>query len=93
MTSLENIAASTNQSVDFISNDLQKMIKSRFFSNAKIDSATNEIIIGGKQKSTVSQAHSSAKSEEEAYTCPGCDATGNKPKGTRITCDYCGTEI
>ena len=88
MTSLENIAASTNQTVDFVSNDLQKMIKSKFFAQATIDTASNEIIIGGaKTKPKQEQV------EMVTYICPGCEASGNKPKGSIGICDYCGSSV
>jgi len=93
MTSLENISASTNQTVDFVTKDLQKMIKMKFFANATIDTSANEIVIGGKTKGAQAQAQAAAQVELEAYTCPGCDATGNKPKGTHVECEYCGTPV
>jgi hypothetical protein len=95
MTSLENIAASTSQSVNFVYDDLQKMINKKFFANAVIDKEANEIIIGGKKTAAPApvQTQTTAPSELEAYICPGCEASGSKPKGIRVSCEYCGTEV
>jgi len=90
MTSLENIAASTNQTVDFVGNDLKKMIKSRFFAQAKIDTAANEIVIGG---TATRPKRSQTQTELEDYICSGCDAQGSKPKGSGGICDYCGSPV
>ncbi len=87
MTSLENIAASTNQPVEFVAKDIQQMIKKRFFAHATIDTATNEIVIVGKMKKTEAQV------EMEAYVCSACDATGEKPKGASAECEYCGSPV
>jgi uncharacterized protein YaaW (UPF0174 family) len=92
MTSLENIAASTNRTVEFVIADMNRMVKKRFFANATIDTTTNEIIIGGrKQEATV--APQSAQVEQVSYICAGCDAQGYKPKGVNISCEYCGNTL
>ena len=88
MTSLENIAASTNQTVDFVSNELQKMIKSKFFARATIDTVSNEIVIDG-----IKPKPQQIQTELEEYVCPGCEATGYKPKGSTSDCDYCGSPV
>lgn len=89
MTSIENLAASTGQSVDFVRNDLQKMIQKKFFANAMIDMAANEIVIGGKTAKKIAQP----AIEMELYVCPGCDAPGEKPKGQSANCAYCGSPV
>lgn len=89
MTSIENLAASTGQSVDFVRDDLQKMIKKKFFANATIDIAENEIIIDGKSAKKAAQS----QAEMESYVCPGCDAPGEKPKGQSANCEYCGSPV
>jgi len=93
MTSLENIAASTNQTVDFVTKDLQSMIKRRFFANATIDTTSNEIVIAGKKSSSAAQTKGTAPAEMESYVCAGCEAEGQKPKGASISCDYCGNAV
>ena len=93
MTSLENIAANTNESVEFVKKDLQTMIKKKFFANATIDNVSNEIIIGDNSAENSLLYKADTQAELEAYTCPGCDASGNKPKGKSITCEYCGSAV
>jgi len=94
MTLIENLAASTSQSIDFVRNDLQKMIDKKFFANATIDMAANEIIIGGRTVSSPSpvsaQSQATRQSELEMFTCAGCGAAGTKSKGVPVSCDYCG---
>jgi glucan phosphoethanolaminetransferase (alkaline phosphatase superfamily) len=96
MTSLDKLAASTSQSVEFVKNDLQKMINKKFFANAVIDLAANEIIIGGKTASSVSvpvQEQTPPQEELATYTCPGCGCLGTKPKGASGSCEFCGSSI
>lgn len=99
MTSLDNIAASTSQSIDFVRNDLQKMIDKKFFANASINMSTNEIIIGGMMASAPvsasapQQAQTAIQSETEMFTCSGCGASGTKAKGVLGSCDYCGSTV
>ena len=47
MTSIGSIAAATLQYVDFVKKDLKKMISIKYFINATINEATNEIVIYG----------------------------------------------
>lgn len=89
MTAIENLAASTGKSVDFVRNDLQKMISKRFFANATIDMAANEIIIGDQAAKKAAQP----QVEMESYVCPVCDAPGEKSKGQSANCDYCGSSV
>jgi hypothetical protein len=99
MTALENLAASTSQSIDFVRNDLEKMIHKKFFANAAIDMAANEIIIGGgtthapASTSAFQQAKSAAQTELEVFTCSKCGASGTKAKGMPGSCDYCGSVV
>ena len=99
ITSLENLAASTVQSVDFVRNDLQQMIDKKYFSNASINIAANEIIIDNKAKSepidvsAPQQAQSVTQSEFEKFTCSGCGASGTKLKSAQENCNYCGSVV
>jgi len=87
-TSIDNIAANTGKSVNFVRNDLQKMITKKFFANATIDYVTNEIIIRGVQPV---QATNPGTTKLEAFTCMGCGASGTRLQGSSGNCDYCGT--
>ena len=87
MTSLDNIATEVVKSVKYVSDDLQMMIRRKFFANATINSATNEIIIGG------AQGAGSTLREMEVYICSGCGASGAKPKGEAVRCEYCGSAV
>ena len=95
MTIIDNLSASTGQSVDFVRKDLQIMIKKKLFANATIDMSANEIVIGGKalNETAVMQTQPVAKEELESYICPGCNAPGSKPKGSVGSCEYCGSPV
>ena len=94
MTSLENLAASTSQSVDFVRNDLKMMINKSFFANASIDMAANEIVIGGSRSQTATQTQGFGQQAElGTYNCTGCGASGTKIKGVPGSCDYCGSAV
>jgi len=97
MTSLDNIAAVTTWSVDFVRADIQKMIDKRFFANASIDLANNIVIMCGKaasaQVSAKGQGQAAMEAEIEAFECPGCGAAGKKRRGDHVECEYCGSMI
>jgi glucan phosphoethanolaminetransferase (alkaline phosphatase superfamily) len=97
MTSLESIASSTSKSVDFVRNDLQKMINKKFFQNAYIDlNADKIVIVGMKQKLQTTEAPQPAEQDHalETYVkCSGCGATNLKKKGVAAYCEYCGSPL
>lgn len=94
MTSIDELASSTSRPAAFVKKDLRKMIARRFFTNAAIDEAANEIIIGGGAAAGSGvQSQSAAPRESETFCCRGCGASGVKPKGLPGTCDYCGSAI
>ena len=99
MTSIDKIAASTFQSAQYVINDLQKMIYKKYFVNASIDIAANEIIIGNRTASAPYAAsyaappHNSMQTELEVFNCPGCGASGARSKGVPGKCDYCGSFV
>ena len=100
MTSLENLAASTSQSLDFVKKDLQKMIDKKFFAKASLDLNANEIVIGGGAAPAMSvsaaraqQLSAAVQPVMELYKCAGCGASGSKQKGVPGTCEYCGAHL
>lgn len=95
ITSLENIAASTSQSVDFVRNDIQNMINKKFFTNAYIDKTANEVVIN-HVNNNVLQPQAQAAAENiimETAICSGCGAKNSKPKGQSAICEYCGSRL
>lgn len=97
ITSLENIATRTSQSMDFVKNDLQMMIDKNYFANAAIDMRTHAVIIGNSPVSAPSSTSASKQvqtaAQLEKFTCSGCGASGMKPKGEAVSCEYCGSPI
>ena len=96
ITSLENIAASTSQSIDFVRSDLQKMIDKKYFANASLDLRSGEIIIGGGNAPAKASAEFTAQNSHvshETVKCPGCGATNVKPIGAVSSCEYCGSVL
>lgn len=96
ITSLENIAASTSQSIDFVRADLQKMIDKKYFINANLDLRSGEVIIGGNKAPAQASAESTPQNNQISYEtvkCPGCGATNVKPMGATSSCEYCGSVL
>lgn len=95
--SLENIASSCSQSLDFVTKDLQTMINQKFFTNAYIDKNTNTIILERKNTAythdTVKEAYSVTSNNSKAVTCKNCGASNNIIIGTIAECEFCGSAI
>ena len=87
MTSLVDIAANTAKSVEFVTKDLQKMIRKNFFVNASINAVTKEIIIVDRMGPI------SVQEEKIMVTCSGCGALGSKFINSTGYCNYCGSLI
>lgn len=96
-TSLENIANSCSQSLDFVTKDLQTMINQKFFTNAYIDKNTNTIILERKNTAythdTVKKADAVKPNNSKAVTCKNCGASNNITIGTVAECEFCGSVI
>lgn len=99
-TSLENIASICSQSIDFVTNDIQKMINKKFFIDAYIDQNTNEIVFQNNDNTVAKEAVIEDKPIKEdklvkvkVITCKGCGASNSIPKGTTAQCEFCGSAI
>jgi 26S proteasome regulatory complex component, contains PCI domain len=93
-TSLENIASSTMQSLDFVTRDIQKMIDKKFFLNAYIDKETNEIVLQRRNtEGKFAPAAANAPVEMITVTCKGCGAVNSIPKGSVAECEFCGSPL
>jgi len=95
MNYIGKIAESTLQSVDFVKNDLQKLIDKKYFVNAYIDANLNEIIIGHRydQSSQENIQSNLSSAEYESIRCSGCGAVTSVPIGTSAVCEYCGAQL
>jgi len=103
MDSIDAIAISTGRAAPFVVKDLETMIRKRYFSEASIDHSANRIVIGGHSASHGFDAppvppgpHGGGGHEQvimDAYSCPGCGASGTKQRGMIATCEYCGSSI
>lgn len=91
LTSLDLIANSMNQSVDFVRKDIQKMIDSKYFKDAYINRDTNEIIIAHAYSQAADRPQSAV--EMQSVTCSGCGAANTKPKSEAANCEYCGSPL
>ena len=96
INSIDQIAVATNQSADFVRKDLQKMIDKRFFANAFIDTATNNIIIVGGQTApetstnTEYTAPPSASVQNLARTAPVLSQNVVQATMEAVDCSGCG---
>lgn len=86
IVAIDYLAQNTSQTVEFIQNDLQNMIKAKMFLNAQVNLETNEIIFQ-EGIGTI------APTETVDVTCPSCGASTNKYKYRSSVCAYCGTEL
>lgn len=93
---LEKISSSTSQSIDFVMQDLKKMIYKRFFVNAYIDKGSKEIVLKKRNSmATMNKNNTTSKTPVEivAVTCKGCGATNNVQKGIASECEFCGSAL
>lgn len=96
MTSFQNLASATSQSVDFVKNDLQQMIDKGFFANASLNLKSNEIVVENCIQTitnTNTDAQQSIPIDVETVKCSSCGAVNSKQKGTSFNCDYCGSPL
>ncbi len=90
ITSIDLIALKLNQSVDFVRNDLQKMIDKKYFANAYIDKENNEIVIAGLSFDSSDEREIA---NPEVVQCKSCGAMNTKQMGSAAQCQYCGSSI
>ena len=90
-TSLDLIALKLNQSIDFVKNDLQKMIDKKYFASAYIDKENNEIVIAGLSFEKPNNELEITNAQE--VECKGCGAMNTKQMGSASKCQYCGSSI
>lgn len=98
ITSIEGLANSTSQSIDFVSNDLQSLIHKGYFTNVYIDKHSKEIVIGDIDSQTVLNTKTQSEKQNsnvsvETVKCPGCGATNTKQKDKVCQCEYCGSVL
>lgn len=92
--SIENIAAATSQSVDFVINDIKVMINKKYFANAYIDLNSKEIVFRNKPMKAEENVNKETMSVEYVIvTCNGCGATNKLIKGQHGECEFCGSPI
>lgn len=103
-TSLNDIANSSSQSIDFVSKDLQDMINQKFFTTAYIDKQTNEFVLQKKYTSVrtdtinYNKVNDDTEKKEQpleykAVTCKSCGASNNIIVGTAAECEFCGSAL
>lgn len=102
MTSIENIASSTSQSIDFVKMDIQKMIDKKYFTDAYLDKKGNELVINKANRHTSQQyqevqqtgnANPNINVEMQTVTCGGCGAMNSKQVGVANSCEFCGSPL
>lgn len=103
--SIANLAMKTGTSEDVVRNNLELMIKKRYFANAAIDRSTDCILFPNhgtaqqfaNQANTNNNAFSPRAAGEAAtmvtITCKGCGAVNTIAKGKIVECEYCGSAL
>lgn len=102
---IPDIAASLGKSENVVKENLELMIKKKYFINAFIDANENCFVIANKNK--VEQFTQECEDDADTYsdnavpqsnkmvtvTCKGCGAVNTIPKGAVRECEYCGSSI
>lgn len=89
---MHELAASTGESVDQVRNNIQQMIKKKFFINASLNNDMDTIVFPErKQKLSNSQVDDNV--EYISVECTGCGAVNKIIKGTVGECEFCGTPL
>lgn len=102
---IPDIAASLGKAENVVKENLELMIKKKYFINAFIDANENCFVIDNKNK--VEQFTQECEDDADTYsdnaapqsnkmvtvTCKGCGAVNTIPKGAVRECEYCGSSI
>jgi uncharacterized protein with PQ loop repeat len=93
--SIDNLAAGLGTSQDVVKNNLNMMIKKKYFSNAYIDTENNRVVfpIVSEQQQTNAPQASQSSIEYITITCKSCGGINKVIKGTVGECDYCGSPL
>jgi len=87
IASVDRIATLTEQPVGFVRNDLQNMINNKYFSDAVIDLASDEIVIRSRS------ADITENFGYDTFKCPACGGSSKIKKGEPRICGYCGSAV
>ncbi len=93
--SIGNLAEGLGISQDVVKNNINMMIKKRYFSNAYIDTKNNRVVfpmVSEQQQINAVQA-SQSNIENITATCKSCGGINKLVKGTVGECDYCGSPL
>jgi len=85
---IKDLAKETGKSVEFVTKDLQLMIKLRYFTDAHISEDLQEIIIPRK-----SVAVNNVDFTPVSVVCKNCGGINYKQKNKVSQCEYCGSPI
>ena len=102
---IPDIAASLGKAENVVKENLELMIKKKYFINAFTDANENCFVIANKNK--VEQFTQECEDDADTYsdnaapqsnkmvtvTCKGCGAVNTIPKGAVRECEYCGSSI
>jgi uncharacterized protein with PQ loop repeat len=93
--SIDNLAAGLGTSQDVVKNNINLMIKKRYFSNAYIDTENNRVVfpIVLEQQPTNAAKSTQSNIEYISVTCKSCGGINKMVKGTASECDYCGSPL
>ena len=101
--SIEKLSRTLNVAPDVVRNNLDLMIKKKYFVNAFINEETNGIVIGNiiPRKEEAVQSVNKTESTQQNFkrieymsvTCPGCGGINKVEKGKSCGCEYCGSPL
>jgi len=97
--SMDQLAVSLGTSVDVVIKNVEEMIKRGYFTNAYIDTTSNDIVFTGQASTKTTDSKISnlyntqnANVEYTTVSCRGCGAINKIIKGTVSECEFCGSQ-
>lgn len=93
--SIDDLASGLGTSQDVVKNNINLMIKKKYFSNAYIDTENNRVVfpVVSEQQQTIAPEAGKSNIEYITVTCKSCGGINKIAKGIVGECDYCGSPL
>ncbi len=92
-TDVDQIANIVQMPVNFVIEDISKMIDKKYFVGAYIDNNTHNLVFQGKAVTSADIENLESRKEMQIVVCKSCGAQNHILKETVGECEYCGSPI